>query len=504
MVEVDAHRLRLLPPGEAMKGEGGLCWWTPLPEPDERTSASEELRDGGEGEMTSVVEGQGHTCTPPDGLESVLKKSRRRRRQSGKEPIAGDEVDMYEDVCEFYTAAVEAVACGARVLLGDREFKETQRRLLEAEREDQEDRTRPRNEKSGEGRVVEARVKRRGLESTPPAVWRKMRDLEKAWGPRKFAVLMTERDQVMSSCLMRLEGNQDIVAVVGAHHMLYWQCRLLFNRRGVDGHVEPEKVVKGLARWLRPLLREMSEKIYGFLMSTGLQLVVEAYLDLLNRASRLGLFFSNDFATEKEFDPRIDSEEKKGLLRAGDTCIVVFPATITPLGIVVSKRFVVATQPPEQLESLRQKMLRSPAATRNGGLDTSWSPGKKPFDAREAIQRDMAEGDTANAAPGDAQSKGSGLPEFTSTSHDELTSHELESLVRDVDGLEETVPRTSDASVAVEGSSQSKSTGPGQEVGGPGSSFEHYAAPDAVRLKEPETHWRMSYPEFVPISARNT
>ena len=36
-------------------------------------------------------------------------------------------------------------------------------------------------------------------QSTPPAVWRKMRDLEKAWRPRKFAVLMTERDKVRLS-----------------------------------------------------------------------------------------------------------------------------------------------------------------------------------------------------------------------------------------------------------------------------------------------------------------
>lgn len=34
------------------------------------------------------------------------------------------------------------------------------------------------------------------LQGTAPSVWRKMRDLEKSWKPRKFAVLMTERDEV--------------------------------------------------------------------------------------------------------------------------------------------------------------------------------------------------------------------------------------------------------------------------------------------------------------------
>lgn len=34
------------------------------------------------------------------------------------------------------------------------------------------------------------------LQGTPPALWRKLRDLEKTWKPRKFAVLVTERDEV--------------------------------------------------------------------------------------------------------------------------------------------------------------------------------------------------------------------------------------------------------------------------------------------------------------------
>ena len=55
------------------------------------------------------------------GLEAMLKKSTRRKRQSRNEHTTHDEADKV--VCEFYTAAVEAVACGARVLLGDRDFK---------------------------------------------------------------------------------------------------------------------------------------------------------------------------------------------------------------------------------------------------------------------------------------------------------------------------------------------------------------------------------------------
>eukprot|EP00903_Cladosiphon_okamuranus_P013454 g12530.t1 len=211
MVEVDIRRIGLLPPGEALQGEDGLCWWIPLHGPDNRTAAVEEARSEEDGNTPSIFEDQ--------GLNAMLKKDLpvRRKPRSREKRKSRDKTDK-NFFCELQTAAVEAEACGAKVLLGDRDFEETQRRLLEAEMGDKEDRARPRHIESWEKPAVEARIKRRGLESTPPAVWRKLRDLEKAWGPRKFAVLVTERDKVMSDNLLGLKGNQDTVAIVGARH----------------------------------------------------------------------------------------------------------------------------------------------------------------------------------------------------------------------------------------------------------------------------------------------
>lgn len=51
----------------------------------------------------------------------MVEKSWRRKRQSKKEE--GKYEVSEGNTCEFNTAAREAVACGARVLLGDRDFE---------------------------------------------------------------------------------------------------------------------------------------------------------------------------------------------------------------------------------------------------------------------------------------------------------------------------------------------------------------------------------------------
>lgn len=51
----------------------------------------------------------------------MVTKSLRRERQSKKEEITYEK--SKGNTCEFNTAAKEAVACGARVLLGDRDFE---------------------------------------------------------------------------------------------------------------------------------------------------------------------------------------------------------------------------------------------------------------------------------------------------------------------------------------------------------------------------------------------
>lgn len=59
-------------------------------------------------------------CVLAAGSEATIKKSSR-KQQARNEQATHHEPE--ERVCEFYTAAVEAVACGARVLLGDRDFE---------------------------------------------------------------------------------------------------------------------------------------------------------------------------------------------------------------------------------------------------------------------------------------------------------------------------------------------------------------------------------------------
>lgn len=145
---------------------------------------------------------------------------------------------------------------------------------------------------------------------------------------------------------------------------LYRQCRLLVDHQG--GGVKRGEVIKGLVRWLRslPSLPELSpDVVYGFLIATGLDDVVDVYLDSLLRASPLELHFSIDFATEQPFDPRIHSKVNEKGLRTGDLCVVVFPTTMmwggaSELMKIVSKAFVLPKQAPEEVESLRQEIWR--------------------------------------------------------------------------------------------------------------------------------------------------
>lgn len=151
---------------------------------------------------------------------------------------------------------------------------------------------------------------------------------------------------------------------------LFRECWWRVDPRGVDGHVvkpSAREVIKGLVRWLQNLLpKESPDVVYKFLIATGLHEVVEAYLDLLLHTSRLELRFSvADFLKDDQpFDPGIHSEaNEEGGLRPGDLCILVLPATTmwggaSGLFKVVSKGFVLPKQEPEEVESLRQEILR--------------------------------------------------------------------------------------------------------------------------------------------------
>lgn len=119
-----------------------------------------------------------------------------------------------------------------------------------------------------------------------------------------------------------------------------------------DGQAKlsPREIVKGLARWIRSVLPEVSlDVVDKFLMATRLDAVVEVYVDLLLRASRLGLCFSDDFGAEQQFDVEIHSEVNEGLLRVDEWCLVVFPDIMMRVGAseppkVLSKRYVLPTQ----------------------------------------------------------------------------------------------------------------------------------------------------------------
>lgn len=145
---------------------------------------------------------------------------------------------------------------------------------------------------------------------------------------------------------------------------LYWQCqREVMNCYGVDG-LSPgaQRVVDCLVRWLQGVLPDTApEEVQDFLVKSHLDTVIKAYLDVLSKASRLRLFFTNDFVGAEQFHPRIHSEIHEGLLRAGDECAVVIPAAVVLVGgfehqKVVSKRFVLPAEAPEELGSLRQEL----------------------------------------------------------------------------------------------------------------------------------------------------
>lgn len=164
--------------------------------------------------------------------------------------------------------------------------------------------------------------------------------------------------ETVSKWMLRLRPLLFWVAVSHEHMVaqIYWQSRLVLDQYGEGGHA-PE-VIKGLARWLRPILPEMqADVVYSFLVRTGLHQVAKAYEDFLMRAKHMALYFTNDFGLQQQFDASIHSEMNKGLLQPGGQCLVVLPATMMPTRFqIVSKRLVLATQAPEDLEALRQQL----------------------------------------------------------------------------------------------------------------------------------------------------
>ncbi|CAB1120514.1 unnamed protein product [Ectocarpus sp. CCAP 1310/34] len=104
MLELDAERTFLLPPGTPYQGEDKLWWWKPAKAKGRRP-----------------------------GAVSNRKKAKPRKTTRNQRNFYQDE---HVGVSEIWTAGREAQACRARVLLGDRSNEVSKRREREAERAD--------------------------------------------------------------------------------------------------------------------------------------------------------------------------------------------------------------------------------------------------------------------------------------------------------------------------------------------------------------------------------
>lgn len=119
----------------------------------------------------------------------------------------------------------------------------------------------------------------------------------------------------------------------------YWQSVLLLRsaRANGVGHATPSplELVRRLVCWLKPLVRDFrQEEVHGFLIKTRLDLVANAFfgIQLWAELQSPPVFFSNDFGGSAAFDPAIHwNAADEGVLRAGDECLVVFPAMGTML-----------------------------------------------------------------------------------------------------------------------------------------------------------------------------
>ncbi|CAM9423935.1 unnamed protein product [Ectocarpus fasciculatus] len=180
MVELDAHRICVLPPGEAMETRNGLWWWAPEEEPEESADVEEDDDEDGEYEEDDNED-------EDDEEEAVLPMS------------------------EIQTAVREAGACGARVLLGDRDYETTGRLLEKAKRADMAS--------AQERKEFNDLTTSFDCEESTRAITRKECAQMKQRAPRVFRVMCTQRRRVMAKNLMKLRGEQTTVAVFGMAHL---------------------------------------------------------------------------------------------------------------------------------------------------------------------------------------------------------------------------------------------------------------------------------------------
>eukprot|EP00904_Undaria_pinnatifida_P003312 jgi/Undpi1/12982/HiC_scaffold_7.g02647.m2 len=126
---------------------------------------------------------------------------------------------------EFTIAIREAQACGARLLLGDRDVQVTLRRLSEALRStDLEELAQSSQMDLGLGlgaldgstaETISASLEKLKRRDT----MRKVMDFYKREAPELYSAMIGERDKVMATNLLSLGGGQSTVAVVGLAHV---------------------------------------------------------------------------------------------------------------------------------------------------------------------------------------------------------------------------------------------------------------------------------------------
>ncbi|CAN0335777.1 unnamed protein product [Pylaiella littoralis] len=252
VLELDACRLDDLPQGTWMKTEDGLCWFIPEKEAEETASAA--AKGGRDNELLDTLESK----EAPFSIVSALAAKLFREALDAVDRMFG------EDISEMGSAVLAAQACGAQVLLGDRDFEvrqprisqqpvqvrmvaapstlvarvdndqvvyvgvkrqETKRRLVAAglvEDVDDERLDDPEallhDSMSRSDKKVLARLRLRDPETRETAR-EYYRALESLCDKRVLSAMIPERDEVMARNLMALEGNQITVALVGVFHV---------------------------------------------------------------------------------------------------------------------------------------------------------------------------------------------------------------------------------------------------------------------------------------------
>ncbi|CAM9323305.1 unnamed protein product, partial [Hapterophycus canaliculatus] len=220
MLELDVDRLDCLPPGEAQMTDDGLNWFTAELPPDETDTSSATTK-------ANAVE------SANDDAKSA--PSERKRRRFGFVTIPAAKLfirvmeaiinALHEDASEMEAAVREAQACEARVLLGDRCFKETKQQLVSAGLADSIDDERLDDPEAllKDSMSVSDQRKFANLRLTKPETRETAREYYAALGtmcdPRALKAMIPERDEVMARNLMGLDGAQTTVAIIGIFHV---------------------------------------------------------------------------------------------------------------------------------------------------------------------------------------------------------------------------------------------------------------------------------------------